>query len=263
MRPYLALFSARFRLLLQYRAAAMAGFGTQLFWGMLKVMIFTAFFNSAKGPFPMTLVETVSFIWLVQGFLVMLPWNTDKDVEKLIRSGDLAYELCRPLDLYWHWFWRCMAMRTAPALLRATPLLLLAGLFLGLQAPPSLASGGAFLVAMLAAVFLATAITVFMLVSMLWTLSGEGVRRLVPALAMVTSGMLLPLPLFPAWMQPLLNFLPFRGVVDIPFRLYLGHLPASQLPSLLFHQLAWCGVLIAAGYGLLQRGLQRVAIQGG
>lgn len=43
MTPYLAILSARFRTLLQYRAAAAAGFGTQLFWGLIRMMIFEAF----------------------------------------------------------------------------------------------------------------------------------------------------------------------------------------------------------------------------
>ncbi len=43
MTPYLAVFSARIRMLLQYRAAAMAGMATQIFWGWIRVMIFAAF----------------------------------------------------------------------------------------------------------------------------------------------------------------------------------------------------------------------------
>ncbi|MDT7580304.1 MAG: hypothetical protein QOK35_1568, partial [Pseudonocardiales bacterium] len=34
MKPYWAVLSARFRTLLQYRAAAMAGVGTRVFWGL-------------------------------------------------------------------------------------------------------------------------------------------------------------------------------------------------------------------------------------
>ena len=43
MRAYWAIFSARFRALLQYRAAAAAGCVTQVFWGLIRVMIFAGF----------------------------------------------------------------------------------------------------------------------------------------------------------------------------------------------------------------------------
>ena len=48
MRPYRAAFAARFQLMLQYRAAALAGFATQCWWGGLKVMIFAAFYGEEQ-----------------------------------------------------------------------------------------------------------------------------------------------------------------------------------------------------------------------
>ena len=38
-RTFLAIVAVRCKMLLQYRAAALAGFGTQLFWGFIKVMV--------------------------------------------------------------------------------------------------------------------------------------------------------------------------------------------------------------------------------
>jgi ABC-type uncharacterized transport system permease subunit len=40
MTAYRALISARFRTLLQYRAAALAGMGTQLFFGLIFVKVY-------------------------------------------------------------------------------------------------------------------------------------------------------------------------------------------------------------------------------
>ena len=87
MRGYRAIVSARFRTLLQYRAAAFAGMVTQLFWGLVLVMIFEAFFRSSTAPQPMELEEVATYIWLGQAFLVLLPWNVDRDIQAMIRSG--------------------------------------------------------------------------------------------------------------------------------------------------------------------------------
>jgi ABC-2 type transport system permease protein len=62
MRPYLAIISARIRMLLQYRAAALAGFATQLFWGWIRVMVYTAFFAASKSPQPMSLQDTITYV---------------------------------------------------------------------------------------------------------------------------------------------------------------------------------------------------------
>ena len=197
MSAYVAVVKARFRMLLQYRAAALAGFGTQLFWGLIRVMLFDAFYRSSTAPQPMSYPQTVTYLWLVQAMLLLVPWGADRDIRALVRSGSVAYELIRPTDLYWFWFSRALATRTAPVLLRATPMFIVAGLFLGLQPPPSWASAAAWLIATVGALFLACAFATLMAISLLWTISGDGIARLLATCTTVFSGMILPLPLFP------------------------------------------------------------------
>jgi len=263
MRAYRAILSARFRVLLQYRASALAGFITQLFWGVIRMMIFTAFYQSTTAPQPMTLRETIIYVWLGQALLLLLPWNLDRDIHQLIRSGNVAYELVRPIDLYWLWFVRSMAMRFAPVVLRATPMFVVAGLLLGLDVPPTWSSLAAFIGSLFGAFILSSAITTLVSVTMFWTISGEGIVRFLPTLAVIFSGLVIPLPLFPDWIQPLFNVLPFRGLMDIPFRLYMAHIPPIQAPGLILHQLVWSAALILLGRFLVGRGVRRVVVQGG
>ena len=67
-------------MLLQYRAAAIAGFGTQLFWGFIKVMVFVAFFEASSSPQPMTFAQVIVYVWLGQALLALLPWNVDQEI---------------------------------------------------------------------------------------------------------------------------------------------------------------------------------------
>lgn len=263
MRPYLAILSARFRTLLQYRAAAAAGFGTQLFWGLIRVMIFAGFYQSSSKHQPLSYQEVVTYVWLSQAMLVMLPYNLDQEIQAMIRSGSVAYELLRPVDLYSLWYCRAIAMRTAPALLRAIPMFITAGLFFGLTPPPSAASAAAWASSIIAAVILSSAITTLLSISLLWTVSGEGIARLVSLCSWVLSGMIVPLPLFPDWMQRILDLLPFRGVVDIPFRLYLGNIPPQNAFIMISQQLIWAASLILLGRLILSRGVRRMVVQGG
>ena len=125
MTPYFAMFKARFLALLQYRAAAAAGFATQVMWGFIRVMIFAAFYRSATtAELPMTQAEVVTYIWLSQSLLMVLPFRQDPEVVALVRTGNVAYEFLRPVDLFGLWYARGVALRTAPTLLRALPLLI-------------------------------------------------------------------------------------------------------------------------------------------
>ena len=271
LKAYLAVISARYRTLLQYRAAAFAGFITQLFWGAIKIMIMMAFFAVSKNDQPMNLVEVISYIWLGQALLGMLPWNIDKDIENLIRTGGVSYELVRPLDLYNFWFCRTIALRTATTTLRSIPMVIFAliGLPLmgmaewALQPPIDSFSFLVFMISLVCALVLACGFTMIMHVVLIWSVSGEGLNRIMPSLVMVLSGMIVPLPLFPDWMQTFLTIQPFRGLVDVPFRIYSGNIgPLAAMPDIAA-QLLWAAFFIWLGRWMMTRSMSRMVIQGG
>lgn len=271
MNAYRSLFIARFSLLLQYRAAALAGVGTQFFWGLLKVMVLEAFFQQNTVTQPMTLQESIGYIWLGQAFLfAVVPWSGDREIQELIRSGAVGYDLLRPTDLYNFWLVRALAMRIAPIVLRALPLLAITILLfprIGLSewalSLPSIAAFVAFLAALIGAILLSAAMTMLLTISMMWTLSGEGLNQLAPTLVSVLSGMIVPLPFFPDWFKPILEILPFSSLLDRPFRLFVGNLPPEALFGVLAHQAIWSALLIWFGRFLVNRGVNRLVIQGG
>ena len=270
MKPYLAILSARFRTMLQYRAAAVAGLWTQVFFGMVIIMVFEAFYSSTELPQPMSFLQLVSYVWLGQALLALLPWNADMEVRAMVRSGAVAYELCRPVDLYNLWFVRAMAWRTAPTILRAAPMTVIAmAVFpiIGLEEwslrPPSPESGLAFAAALACALLLSSALTTLINITLLWTISADGAYILLTTAVTLFSGMIIPLPLFPEWAQPVITALPFAGLVDLPYRLYTGHIAAADAPSVLAHQILWTIALVALGRWLLTRGMRKVVVQGG
>jgi ABC-2 type transport system permease protein len=267
----MAILAVRCKMLLQYRAAALAGFGTQLFWGFIKVMVFVAFYASAVTEPPMTFSEVLVYTWLGQALLALLPWNVDKEIAEQIRSGGVAYELLRPVDLYGFWFARTMAFRLAPTVLRMVPMLVFTWFVLpwvglgdwALPGPESVVAGWLFLCSALAALILSTAFTMILHISLMWTISGEGFNRIMPGVVPLFAGLIVPLPLFPDWLQAALYWQPFRGLADVPFRIYSGHIPADAAFFEIGLQLGWSTLLIWSGMWLLTRASRNLVVQGG
>jgi ABC-2 type transport system permease protein len=267
LKAYLSIFKLRFAVQLQYRAAAAAAFFTQLFFGFIIVMVFHAFYASSIQTQPMSLAAAVTYSWLGQALLRMQPgFSNDTEVIDMIRSGNIAYELCRPLDLYFLWYSRALSQRIVPTLLSGVPLFTIS-LFLpagfGASPPASIASGAAWFLSIILALLLSCAISNIVTASTLWTIAGDGMQRIFPAFTMVFSGLNVPLAFFPDWAQTILRFLPFSGLVDLPFRLYLGMVPASTVFFFGLLQLFWIVVLMVIGILVLNIGKQKVVVQGG
>lgn len=262
MRAYLAILKSRSLVLFQFKIAAIIGLFTQFFWGLLKVLILAAFYaNSISAP--ISFEQARNFVWLAQAFLLLLPWNIDKEIEEQIKTGNVAYELIFPIDLYWYWFSRSLAMRLLPTIWRAIPLFILAFLFFDLSLPISANAAIYFIFSLFLSALLSAAITSCIIISLFWTLSGEGILSLVPHFFIFLSGMMIPLPLFPSWMQPFLNFQPLRGIIDIPSRIYMGIIPDDQTIYYLGFQLVWILLFVILGKSLLNKALKKFVIQGG
>jgi ABC-2 type transport system permease protein len=270
LSPYWAVVSARFRMMLQYRGAALGGLGTQAYFGMVRIMILEGFYRSSQITPSLGFAEAVGYIWLGQAAFTMQPYNIDRQVRSMVASGAVAYELVRPLDLYAFWYCRAIAWRSAPMVLRLAPMLVFAALLLplvlpewALRPPASAAAGVGWVLTMVGALAVSGAVTTLMTITLLWTMSGEGLAILVAAIVAPLSGMIIPLPLFPDWAQTLLRALPFAGLMDLPARVYTGHIPATAIGWVLLHQLFWTAALMALGRWLLHRAVRRLVVQGG
>lgn len=266
LKAYLAIIKLRFAVQLQYRAAAAASLATNFFFGFVRVMVLTAFYASSTQAQPMTLAQAITYSWLVQATFRMQPYIADKEMTNMVRSGGIAYELCRPVNLYAAWYSRLLSLRVVPSLLAGLPVFIIALLLpkgSGMSLPASPAAGAAFLISLLGSLLLGCAITNIVTISALWTGIGEGAELLLGASVALLSGLTVPLPFFPDWSQPLLRLLPFSGLADIPFRLYNGTAAPSQLLPLLALQLGWTFVMVQIGLWLLRLATERVVVQGG
>jgi|SRR5215469_235092 len=269
--PYLSVFRMRFLIMLQYRTAALAGFFTQCWWGIILVMVLAAFFHGARSHEPISFAQAVTYTWLGQAFLVLLPWTGDPDVGEMVRSGNVSYDRLRPLDTYFYWYVRAMAWMAARAVPRAALMFVTAGLIfplIGLGAwrmrfPSSVAAGLLFTPALLSVVLLSSAMVMLINLTVVATVSDRGANTLATPIVIVLSGNLLPLPLFPDWMHRFLFLQPFAGLVDIPSRIYVGNLTGAVALAGLLQQVVWIGLLILLGHHLMLRAMRRLQVQGG
>ncbi len=256
----------------QYRAAAWAGMTTNAFWGFVHVIIILTFYrfgqqSNAGTSAGMSMVQAVSYVWLVQVLITLLSGTIlDNEIREKIRSGDVGLELCRPLDLYAHWFARTAATRLGPFLLNVVPITAVAMLLpepYRLQPPASLAALLSSMVAVMMGLLLCCASVGMAYVLLMRVQWGEGPMSIFTVLIDILSGAYLPLQLWPGWAQRFLMLQPFAGIYDLPLRLYVGTLAPSTVWQVLLIQAGWLVVLVAVGWLAMRRALTHMVIQGG
>ena len=253
---------------LQYRVAALANASIGVFWGLIEITVFTMFYTygNIANTAALTLPQVVSYVWLGQIMVSLYQVDVLGDIREKIKNGDVAVELCRPFDLYAHWFVRTVSERLGVALWR-TLVILVVGVLLPapyrFSPPVSLAGLTLCLVAMLGAFFLCGAFSMLLTAVRLGITWGEGPTYMISLLGMVLGGAYLPLQLWPDAMQRFLAVQPFAGFIDLPARLYTGSLSPEEAWFRIGLQLAWAAAFAVSGRLLMRRRVGMLIIQGG
>lgn len=267
MKKYLSFFRLRFVMGMQYRAAALAGVCTQFFWGLMEVMIFSAFYEADAAAFPMSLSATISYVWLQQAFLAFFAvWMLEGEIFEAIRKGNLAYELARPVDIYNMWFARSVANRLSRAVLRCFPILLIA-VFVpapyGLCMPASLPYFMLFLAAMVLGLAVTVSVCMLIYVLAFFTISPRGVRMVFTSAIDFLAGAIIPIPFFPEKLAKVLEMLPFAAMQNVPLRIYSGSLNGTELVQAISLQIFWLVVITLMGKILCRKAEKSAVVQGG
>ncbi len=264
MSSYFGLFKMTFKGELQYRVKAINGVITQFFWGLMYIFLFTAFM-SEKTINGFSVSQMTTYIWLGQAFFALKYIMLPKNCAKMIASGDVCYNLIRPMNFYNQWFMQGIGERLSSTILRCTPLIIVT-LFIpkiGLGLPVSIGAFGLFLVALILGFFMASAISMIAVYLTFITLTERGMPGIVNIITGLFCGTYIPLPLLPESIQNVIMYLPFRVIGDLPFRIYIGNINTKEALIQIAIGAAWVVVMILLGKLAIRSALKKTVVQGG
>ena len=205
--------------------------------------------------------QLIWYLAFTEAIMTSSPAAAEQEVDREVRSGDLAYRLARPLPYPLYHFGAQLGER----LLRFG-LNLLVGCVVALVVVGPIPLRPLSLVAACSTAvfgFVADWIWTFA-ISLLsfWVEDTFGLHLLYRRMLMILGGMLIPLDAYPDWLANIANALPFQYLVYQPARLFVQPGAAGWLDVLLVQ-----AVIAVAGLGplllLYRRGLRRVSAQGG
>ena len=266
MKAIKSIFKLNFLNDLQYRAQALAGISAQFFFGIVFIMVYVAFYESGSTD-SMKLSELVTYIWLGQAFYALIyVYHRDTELLTMIKNGDIAYELVRPESIYFKWYIKILSSKTSKVILRFLPIIIISLILpkpYNLSLPYSKLSFILFIISLFFATFLVTSLCTLFNLFTFFTMDDKGTTAILGAVSEILSGEIVPLPLMPKSLVLISNFLPFRYISDLPFRIYSGNISiSSAIPNIII-QFIWIFIMLIVGVLVSRKILKKVVVQGG
>ncbi len=263
VRLYVSVAVSSFRRYATYRVATAAGVFTNTVFGFIVAATFVALWSERPHLGGYDRSQALTYVWTGQALLsavALLGGGAQEDLQARIRTGDVAVDLYRPVDLQLWWLAADLG-RAAFHLLGRGVLPMAAGvLAFDLALPSDPYTWAVFTVSVWLAVVLSFAVRYLLALTTFWLLDGDGLNTVGGLVGVFFSGLLLPLNVFPGVIGDVARALPWAGMLQVPADVLLGE--TSAVHALGF-QAVWGAVLLAAGRLLQSVATRRVVVQGG
>jgi len=192
--------------------------------------------------------------------------QNDTEIADSIRSGNVAYEIIRPYNLYFWWYIKVVAKRISTGLLRVMPVVIVA-MFLpepyNLSLPCSFNHFMLFLVSLILGIFVVSGVNMIVYTIGFYTYNEAGIGSILNSIMELLSGSLVPVALLPMFIQKSTYYLPFRLISDLPYRVYSGNIGIYEGLTSIGLQIVWIMLLILIGNLIVKVSLRKVFVQGG
>lgn len=245
----------------QIRSGMLISWATALVEMFVARQLWIALFNGRAVYEGYTLDQTLTYVVLSMAFFSLM--KGDGFLYWRIRSGNILTQLNYPLRFPAQEMAASLASILFSLLLQAVPQLLLAIFVLRIPLPASFAAWAGFGVSFLLGCLIFNCLD--MLANMLgfWTTEIHGAIAWKDFLAGFLSGAFLPLWIFPAGVEKVIAWLPFRGMQYVPLSILVGWIPPEQYLREMGIQLFWVALLWLAVEAVFRRAMRRYEVQGG
>ena len=260
-----AYFRAGFRRYATYRAATVAGAFTNTMFGLVKASILLAVI-SANGGAAIGGYDArgaSSYAWLAQAALSTVYLFAWSEVAVRIRSGDIAVDLARPVDLQLSLLAADLGRAAYSLLPRGLPALAVGALTFGLTVTTDPLMWLLGLASLTAAVVVSFACRFAVNLVAFWWVEIRGLMTLYVVATNVLCGLIVPVRWFPDWLRALAAATPFPSMLQTPVDVLGGTARGTAALAEVAVQLGWAVATLAGGRVLLRLATRKLVVQGG
>ena len=215
--------------------------------------------NAAPSDLPLHAIITYSTIALLMGLVMDI--DQTRALHDKLHDGSIATDFMKPISVPLYFF----ADGTGEVLFHAAlivPSLLFALLIVHIDVP-SLPVIGVFLVSFFLGYLVGFCINFLLNCIAFWTLEIQAMQLIVTWVTDLFGGEIIPLVIFPAFLQRIAFLLPFASMFSTPLLIYVGVIKPERYLQVLGVQLLWVVVLAVTASFVWRAGAKRIVVPGG
>ena len=263
MRLYWELAVVGFQRAAVYRSAAVSGAITNTFFGFLRAYVFIALYEVRPEVGGYSLADALTFTFLTQGMAALVEMWSWWRIAETVQSGQVATDLSRPFDYELYWLAQDYGRALFQLLFRSVPPFVVGMLVFDVRLPPDALHGLALLPSVVLAITISFAWRFCLNLSTFWLLDYRGIGNIGNLVALLLSGFLVPIAMFPDSVRTALYLTPFASMVAVPIDVFLGKLNGEDLAAALLLQAFWAVAMLWIGRLALAAALRKLVVQGG
>jgi ABC-2 type transport system permease protein len=245
----------------QIRTNILVSWGTALVEMLIARQLWIALYNGRAVYEGYTIEQTLSYVVLSMAIFGLL--RGDPYLYWMIRTGNVLLELIHPLRYTTRLMAFAMSSIFMQLLIQAAPQLLMAVSLLKIPLPVSPYAWLTFAVSFLLGCMIFNCIDILVIFKATATTEMQGLLRWKDIIVGILSGAALPLWIFPAGIERVISWLPFRSMQYVPLSILVGWVPPEQYAREMFIQAGWVVLLWLAVEGVYELAMKKYEIQGG
>lgn len=193
----------------------------------------------------------------------MLTMNVQHRIIDNIRSGNVALDLLKPINIYGIYLAEDIGDFVLSIFQKVIPLLIISTIMFGFPKPSSAVNFFLFLISFVFAYFINWLLAALLGLCAFQTMSMGPMTAVKSYIIKLLSGSIIPLWFFPHELQIVLELLPFVSIYQLPLGIYIGKYTLDNLLLRMGIQLGWVLILLAVFGSVQKKMANRVLIQGG
>ena len=187
-----------------------------------------------------------TYAWVSQGLIAVVMIFVWTELADRVRTGDIAVDLARPVDLQLSWLaadlgraaWACCPAASCRSSFGA--------IFFGFHWPTDPTASSCCRCRSLLAVCVSFACRFMVNLTAFWLTEVRGLVLLYVLVSGLLGGHLVPVQLFPEWLQAAAYVTPFPAMIQFPINLVTGQATGLRAVGEVAVQVAWAAGLLAA-----------------